>query len=626
MAEVYEGEDVLLGRKVAVKLLREQFASDAAFLERFQREAKAAAGLTHPNVVTVYDVGSEEGTQYIVMELVDGRTLKEVVRQEGPLSAARIIDLGRQICEGLEFAHQHRIVHRDVKAQNILVTRDGRAKIADFGIAVALGASSLTQSGYVVGTVQYMSPEQAQGESTSALSDLYSTAVILYELATGGLPFQGEAPVAVALKHVQEDPIAPREINPRIPESLQAVILRGLAKDPGQRFASAAEMAEALMACARAGFEATVATPIPEVLTPVNVPKGTSTLSHRERKEDLTPVNVPKGTSTLSHREREKKGDLSQRDRETGAPARSPLPRRHGKESRSGGWIVMAVVFAAFLLVIGSIPVGILAYSNGSLNRFLAGSPPPTPTPRPTPQPTETPPTPVPAPERLRVPRLVGMPFADARQLAQASGLDVTIAGEAYDPTIPVAAVVSQKPAAGGQAEKGARIEVVVSLGKEVLTLPKVVGDTVSAVQARLQAAGFQVKVTEEWNDRVPAGVVTAQDPPADTKLDRGSEVALTVSKGKEKVAVPSLVGLPEVDAQDAIVKAGLTKTWVNYQDFTFVPPGNVLSQEPKAGTLVDKGSVVYIAVRRGGPPTPTTPPTPAPRSTPPVPSPAPTR
>jgi len=257
MAVVYEASDLLLDRKVAVKLLRQQFATDPAFLARFQREAKAAAGLSHPNVVAIYDVGTDADVQYIVMEMVEGRTLKEIIEAEAPLSTARIVDIGRQICEGLEYAHQHRIVHRDVKPQNILVTRDGRAKIADFGIAVALGASSLTEAGFVVGSAHYFSPEQAQGDPTTAYSDIYSTGVVLYEMATGRLPFQGETSVTVAMKQVQEQPVPPRTLNPRIPESLQTVILQAMAKDSEERFGSGVEMAEALLSCARAGMEAT---------------------------------------------------------------------------------------------------------------------------------------------------------------------------------------------------------------------------------------------------------------------------------------------------------------------------------------------------------------------------------
>ena len=582
MAVVYQAEDQLLGRKVAVKVLREQFASDPGFLARFQREARAAAALSHPNIVSIYDVGSDAGTQYIVMELVPGRTLKDVILEQAPLSAARVIDLGRQICQGLEFAHQHQIVHRDVKPHNILVTPDGRAKIADFGIAVALGSSSLTQSGYVVGSAHYISPEQARGEPTSALSDLYSAGAVLYEMATGTLPFEGETSVVVALKHVQEEPVPLRRLNPRIPESLQAVILRAMAKDPRQRFTSGTEMASALLECARIGMEATQAHPLP-----VAASKSPSAAKELDRE------TVP--------------------ERPVVEPA-----RRQG----SGGWMVMVVVFAAFLCTLGSIPLGILAYSNGNLGKFLPGlaavaptvTPSPTeiPTPAPTAAPTLTP-TATPAP--LRAPRLIGLPFTTAQQQARALGLEVVIVGDAYDSQIPLSSVVSQKPDPDSVVEKGTRIEVVVSRGKEILLVPGVVGETETVARAKLQAAGFQVHRIEQTSEQVPAGVVLAQNPAQDSRLERDSTVILTVSSGKPKVLVPDLVGRTEAEAQDMIVKAGLTKTWVNYQDYTFVPPGHVLSQEPKPGTLVEKGTTVYIAVRRPeAAPTPVPPPTAQPK------------
>ena len=564
MAVVYEAEDLLLGRRVAVKVLREQFASDPGFLARFQREARAAASLSHPNIVAVHDVGSDAGTQYIVMELVLGRTLKELIDEQAPLSTARIVDIGRQIADALEYAHQCGIVHRDVKPHNILVTRDGRAKIADFGIAVALGSSSLTEAGYVVGSAHYISPEQASGEPATSCSDLYSTGILLYEMATGQLPFEGDSSVAVALKHLQEQPVPPRRLNPRIPESLQRVILTAIAKNPEDRFASGAEMGEALMATARAGLETT------------------------------QPQQV-----------------VAKR------PARAeqvPPPKRASREGRgSSGWMVLVVVFAAFLCTLGSIPLGILAYNNGMLNGIfpnraeaLASSPTPSPTATPTATATAQPSaTPTATPTSITVTRLIGISFTKAVQQAQALGLEVVLEGEDYSSEYPVDYVVSQNPEPGAAIEKGGQIKVVVSLGKETLKVLKVVGDSLSTAQRRLLDAGFQVRATEEWSDRVPAGVVISQNPAPDVLADRGTLVTLTVSSGKEKVAVPSLVGLAEDEAQDAIVKAGLAKTWVNYQDFTFVPPGHVLSQDPKPGAMVEKGTTVYIAVRKPDPAAP---------------------
>ena len=571
MAMVYEAEDLLLGRKVAVKVLREQFAGDPGFLVRFQREARAAASLSHPNIVAVYDVGSDAGTQYIVMELVPGRTLKEIIQAEAPLGTARIIELGRQLCEGLEYAHQHGIVHRDVKAHNILVTRDGWAKIADFGIAVALGASSLTQSGYVVGSAHYISPEQAKGEQSSASSDLYATGVLLYEMATGRLPFEGETSVVVALKQIQEEPVPPRRFNPRIPESLQTIILQAMAKDPAGRFASAAEMAQTLVACARAGMEATQ----PHV---VMAPK---------------PIGVGKVAPIEQ-------------------PAHLTRPERRGSS-----WMVLLVAFAAFLFILGSIPLGFLAYSSGTLGRLFpalaaptAGSANPTPasvlepTPQPTPVPTQ--------PPALKAPKLVGMLLPSAQELAQRDGLDVVIARTAYSSEYAMNYVVSQTPEAGSPVEKGAHIQVVVSLGKETVQVPRVVEDTLQAAQDKLKAAGFRWSVSEEYSDLTPAGIVMAQSPAPEVSADKGSLVALRVSKGKERVAVPNVLGKTEAEAQDMIVKAGLAKDYPNYQDYTFVAPGHVLSQDPKPGTMVEKGTTIYIAVRKPVP----SPPPPAPQPT----------
>lgn len=591
MAVVYEAHDLLLDRKVAVKLLRPQYASDPAFLARFQREAKSAARLSHPGVVSIYDVGSEGDTQYIVMELVEGRSLKEIIESDAPLAAARIIDLGRQICEGLDYAHQHQIVHRDVKSQNILVTRDGRAKIADFGIAVALGSSSLTQAGFVVGSAHYFSPEQAQGDPTTPYSDLYSTGVVLYEMATGRLPFQGETSVAVAMKQVQEEPVPPRQLNPRIPESLQEVILQAMAKDPEARFESGVDMAQALVECARAGMEATRAHPV-----------VTSRAQESGRQSAARPAQLPQREQAAS--ERRKRG--------------------------AGGWTMLLVVFAAFLCTLGAVPLGILAYSNGMLGWLQEAQTTPLPEPTqvpvvnqsqsPTQQPTRVPtPQITPTPSPLQAPQIVGVPFQTALQQAQSMGVELVIAGESYDSRYPASYVVSQKPAAGTQMEKGGRIDVVVSRGKEQSTVPRVVGEGLSVAQGKLQAAGFTWKVIEEPSDRVPTGTVLTQNPMAESKADKGTEVGLSVSSGPTKVVVPLVVGMTEAEAQDTIVKSGLAKYYPNYQDYITVAPGHVISQDPKPGTPVDRGTTVYIAVRRPDAPAPT-PSTPA-KPQPPVPT-----
>lgn len=280
-------------------------------------------------------------------------------------------------------------------------------------------------------------------------------------------------------------------------------------------------------------------------------------------------------------------------------------PRRRG----SGGSTGLLLALVALLLILGMIPLGILAYSSGDLQKLfptLVASPTPAGVapasgPQPVAAPTAAPPA-TPAPAQVRVPRLVGKPFSAARQQAQSEGLDIVIVGEVHNAEQPVTNVVRQNPQADASVEKGTKVEVTVSLGPEIVPVPKVVGDTAPVAEGKLQGAGFRWRLVEEWSDQVPAGVVMGQDPAGESRAARESEVTLTVSKGREKVKVPNLIGRPEAEAQDAIVKAGLVKTWVNYQDYTTVPPGHVISQDPKADTLVEKGTTVYIAVRKPEP------------------------
>ena len=251
MATVYDGEDLLLGRRVAVKIPLPSFAADPAFVTRFENEARAAAALTHPNIVAVYDVGEAEGTRFIVMEFVDGMTLKDLLARESPLFPEDMVQVGAQVGDALDAAHRRGLVHRDIKPGNILLTPEGRVKLADFGIALALGAESATRTGTLLGSVQYLAPEVARGEGATPYSDIYSLGVVLYEMGTGRLPYSGDTPVAIALQHVESDTPSPREWNPTLPPALEAIIMRAMAKAPGARFASAAEFAAALLAFSR---------------------------------------------------------------------------------------------------------------------------------------------------------------------------------------------------------------------------------------------------------------------------------------------------------------------------------------------------------------------------------------
>ncbi len=290
MAEVYKAADGVLGRTVAIKVLHPQYAGDADFVARFRQEAQSAANLSHPNIVNIYDWGEQAGTYYIVMEYIEGKDLKEVIDAQGPLSAAKTMELSAKVAAALDFAHRHDVIHRDVKPHNIVLTRDNEVKVTDFGIA-RRGASTMTQTGSVLGTAGYISPEQAQGRAVGPASDIYSLGCVMYEMLTGDPPFTGENPVAVAVKQVNEPPVPPRQINPQIPEALQAIILKAMAKRPEERYGSAEEMREDILRVAQGGepdYAAAGATTVLPVTAPV-VPRPATGAAPPPKKKKVWP-------------------------------------------------------------------------------------------------------------------------------------------------------------------------------------------------------------------------------------------------------------------------------------------------------------------------------------------------
>jgi serine/threonine protein kinase len=548
MAVVYRAEDTLLGRSVALKLLREPYAHDAAFLARFRQEAQAAARLSHPNIVAVYDFIEAEGKLALVMELLEGPSLAEALRTFGPPPLAVVLAIGQQVCSALREAHRHGIVHRDVKPQNILLTRplppggwaglaaqydEALVKLTDFGIARALGEASVSAPGQVFGTANYLSPEQVQGLPATEASDLYAVGIVLYELLSGRPPFTGETPLAVARQHVEATPAPLRELAPHVPPSLERVVLRALAKRPEDRFASAGELAEALRRFVALGMEATAP------LAPVAArPAAASAIPPWQPPPTSAPRPAAAAGSVALPRSAPERGQ-----REPVAVA-----RRRRRRGFPYGLVAFLVPLLVLVLLIRSLlPPGALA-SLFSLDLLrppsaptapagdqVTGPTPVTPTPSPSPSPS-----PSPTPARVTVPNVRGLPYDQAAQQLQALGLVVERQYQ-RDPSTPRDTVLRQDPAAGQVLDRGRTVTLMVSSG-DLAVVPDVYGmrerDALRVIEnAGLRVPPWGINYQSRRNtdlsplvlNRVCRGCVLSITPPAGTLLPLGSEVAIAV-------------------------------------------------------------------------------------------------
>lgn len=541
MGVVWEADDSRLGRRVAVKLLHAQFASDPEFLERFRREARSAAALSHPNVVAVYDVGQDGAadTPYIVMELVTGESLKQRIRRLGPMADQQVREVGAVVGRALDYAHRRGVVHRDVKPENILLGDDGSPKLTDFGIAEAVAASGLTRTGAVMGSVHYLAPELARGQPATPRSDVYSLGVVLYEMATGRVPFTGDTELAIALAHVEREAPAPRAVNPSVTPALEGIIVRAMARSPEARFASAADLARALSN--PTAQSATVRMP--------TVPQRAAPAADRTATVAVSRVAAPSA----------------------GGPRRAaPRPGARPNKSGGSGWgllsllLVLAVVLVA--VGVGFFGLATLSREGPPLTAATATVPtvtptalvappvvptpsplPPTPSPTattepsPSPQPSPTPapptatpaPTAAPTPRVVVVPDLVGRSSAQATAALQAAGLGarvqrVNVNGEPDT-------VVAQSQSPGTAVVPGSQAAtIVLSVASGQVTIPDVAGKPREEALQQLLQAGFKVPVVRERKDnRAPPGAALETAPPANKVVPRGSEVELTVAAAR---------------------------------------------------------------------------------------------
>jgi eukaryotic-like serine/threonine-protein kinase len=592
MADVWLAEDTELDRKVAIKILHDRFAQDKEFVQRFQREAQSAAGLQHPNVVGIFDRGQFGDTYFIAMEYVDGPSMKDLVK--GGMSPKDAIDFTRQILNAARFAHRKGIVHRDLKPQNVLIDDEGRARVADFGIARAGENSDITATGSVMGTAQYISPEQAQGKPTTPRSDIYSIGVILYEALTGRVPFEGESAVAVALKQVSEAPRRPSAINPNVPPALDAVVMRALAKDPDARFKDADAFLKALDAAEKAP----------------DTPRPQDTAAYAaispEGEADIPGEAEPYDEQEEWERERRRRrwrwivvallaaGVAALVAFALTRPSHVGVPDVIGKDVNTASQILDDKGFDVTIKAVPGernqvveqdpIPTdrGGGKVEEGSTVTLSVGS----------------------GPAIVAVPDVAGLSLADATSHLEKAGFKVTTRNQ-FSNSVPKGRVIATEPAAGTQLSTSQVVTVLVSRGTNQVAVPSVVGLDDQAALAELQDAGLS-GVLVQRDSTEPEGRVLNQSPGAGKLVARGSQVTIFASTGA--ITVPDVVGQDRRTAVTALKKAGFV---VSVTEQSTSDPGEVnrvISEFPPAGSRGQRGDTVTISVGVASPTTTTTP------------------
>ncbi len=543
MANVFLARDLQLDRPVALKVLFPEFATDPTFVQRFRREAQAAANLNHPNIVSIYDWGEERGTYFIVMEYIEGQSLAQLIHNQYEFSFQQSVHIIREVASALQFAHENDVIHRDVKPGNILISKSGQVKVTDFGIAQAISAKeNLTQTGTVMGTATYFSPEQARGLPIDPRSDVYSLGVVLYEMLTGTPPFSGDNPVSVAYKHVQETPEAPTQRNPEISPELEAVVLMAMAKEADARYESAEAFGNDLENIKR------------------GLPVAASAFGATSAMSSISDTTMVASTSDHTRATQAYEGTMAMPRTPSPTPARPAPPRRSGT--------FIGVMVAMILLLIGG--VFLFAKNLGVLD----------------------------GEEKVTLTDMVNLTQAEASQKLEDLGLRVNINPVVND-SVEEGRVFDQRPRAGTKVAKGSLVELRVSSGKTPVNIPLVEGLTEEDARDALERANLVADIQPEPSDDVPEGEVISQEPKAGESLAPGSSVTLKVSSGPADVTVPNVTGFTTPKASNALGKEGLEVTPKEEASDT-VPAGQVIRTDPPAGAQISKGETVTLIVSTG--------------------------
>ncbi len=599
MSDVYKAKDHILSRFVAIKVLKQEFSEDSSFVTKFRAEAQSAAVLEHPNIVNIYDVGSENGLYYIVMEYIEGITLKTYIEKKGQLSFKESASIAIQVARGIEAAHNKNIIHRDIKPQNIMISSEGKVKVTDFGIAKA--TSSNTISSDVMGSVHYASPEQARNGFVDGRSDIYSLGIVMFEMVTGRVPFDGDTTVAVALQHLQEDIAKPSTYAPDLPISFEKIILKCTQKTPDRRYQTIEELlSDIRRSLAHPDEDFVVIAPLvdngktkvisQDELDKIKEGRGVAQdLDDQEEDDDNDEIDE----SLLEDDEYDDDYDEDEDDDEDDGKLLNP---KMDKAITIMG-IVTAVIIVIVIIYLALSVTGVLRFGSKKNSESQQTE---TQTETQTESESETT-----TEEEGQMIDIRGMSVDDAQKAVDRLNLDLTVfAFETKQSSEKDGTILEQDVSAGDMVKRGTQINVVIAgesdSTSEMIKVPSVVGKTKSSAQSTLESAGFKVSFTYgDYNDSVAADVVTAQTPAGKAQAAKGSTVTVTLSPGQKPITVPNVVGYSKSQAESALSNAGLKYTYADSQYSDSVPEGSVISQT-RSGETVSAGTTITLTLSKG--------------------------
>ncbi|MEG1480997.1 Stk1 family PASTA domain-containing Ser/Thr kinase [Clostridium sp.] len=559
MAVVYKARCNKLNRFVAVKILKDEYSDNEEIVKKFKKEATAIAKLSDNNIVNVLDVGTEGDINYIVMELVEGKTLKEVIGQFGNLNYDTAITIANQVAKALDCAHRNNIIHRDIKPQNILVTEEGLVKVTDFGIAKSSDSATLTNTSTILGSAHYFSPEQAKGAFIDERTDIYSLGIVMYEMVTGKLPFEADSPVTIALKHLQEEVVPPKELNNRVPESLNKVILKCMEKDADNRYQNVKELIADLQK-----IKAN-----PDTLIGEEELQAQETAQHTIVMNAVKEPVISENTETndladeyYDDEYEDEDGDYYDEDEDEFDDRKKDKTKKKNK----GLFIGIGAAIIVILLGVGAF----FMFSGGSTSK------------------------------KVDVPNFIGMTMDEANKAANALDLKVVKVKEVKNEA-KTGTIIESNPTAGTAVDKGSTIEVTVSGGDKIF-MPNVTEDSRDDAKNKLESLGLtNITINTDYSDDIPEGKVISQDPDSGAEVEKNTKVTLVVSKGKKaNITIPNLVGTDKDSAKSKLQGLGLSNVNITEEYSDNIPEGQVISQDPSSGTQVEERTKVTLVVSKG--------------------------